>query len=34
MHLGVDWTLTQKVSPVKNQGACNAGWAFAAIGAI
>lgn len=34
MHLNVDWTMTKKVSPVKNQGACHAGWAFAATGVI
>lgn len=30
----VDWTLTEAVSPVLNQGLCGADWAYAAAGAI
>lgn len=34
MHMDVDWTTLGKVSSVKNQGSCNAGWAFSATGVL
>ena len=34
MKINVDWVSYGAVSPVKNEGHCNANWAFSTVGAI
>lgn len=34
MHMDIDWITQGKVTSVKNQGTCQAGWAFAAIASV
>ena len=33
-HEDIDWVMLGKVSPVKNQGACDAGYAFSTTGLL
>jgi cathepsin L len=32
--MDIDWSTQGKVSPVRNQGTCQSGWAFAAIASV
>ena len=34
IHADIDWVSLGRVAPVKNQGICNAGWAFSAIAVV
>jgi cathepsin L len=34
MNMNIDWSTQGKGSTVKNQGTCQAGWAFAAIASV
>ena len=34
MHTDIDWSTQGKITSVKNQGACESGWAFSAIAVV